>query len=59
MKSKHLAGNAGTFKVGGDIEVNRLGFCAMRLTGEGIWGEPADREECVRTLKHLPLEQRE
>lgn len=40
-----------TFKLGGDLEVNRLGFGAMRITGEGIWGEPADREEAKRVLK--------
>ncbi len=43
-----------TFKIGGEIEVNRLGFGAMRLTGDGIWGEPTDREEAIRTLKRLP-----
>lgn len=43
-----------TFKIGGEIEVNRLGFGAMRITGNGIWGEPADREEAIRTLKRLP-----
>lgn len=40
-----------TFKLGGDLEVNRLGFGAMRITGEGIWGEPADREEARRVLQ--------
>src|SRR4051794_37037433 len=40
-----------TFKVGGDIEVNRLGFGAMRLTGKGIWGEPRDANEAKRVLK--------
>ena len=44
------ATQAGTFKLGGELEVNRLGFGAMRLTGRGIWGEPADREECRRVL---------
>ena len=48
------AANSGTFKIGGDIEVNRLGFGAMRITGRGIWGEPADRAEAIRTLKRLP-----
>src|SRR5437764_9658314 len=33
-----------TFSIGGDLPVNRLGFGAMRLTGEGIWGWPPDRE---------------
>ncbi len=42
---------AKTFKIGGDLEVNRLGFGAMRLTGEGIWGEPKDRDEAKRVLK--------
>ena len=45
---------SGTFKLGGDLTVNRLGFGAMRLTGEGIWGEPDDRDEAVRVLKRLP-----
>jgi aryl-alcohol dehydrogenase-like predicted oxidoreductase len=48
------AAKSGTFKVGGDIEINRLGFGAMRLTGPGIWGEPADRAEALRVLKRLP-----
>ena len=42
---------AGTIDIGGDLTVNRFGFGAMRLTGEGIWGEPADREECIRVLR--------
>ncbi len=42
---------AGTIDIGGDLTVNRFGFGAMRLTGEGIWGEPADREECKRVLR--------
>ena len=45
---------SGTFKIGGDLEVTRLGFGAMRVTGEGIWGEPADREEALRVLRKLP-----
>jgi pyridoxine 4-dehydrogenase len=48
------AAQSGSFKIGGDIEVHRLGFGAMRITGDGIWGEPADRAECLRTLKRLP-----
>ena len=52
--SKSNAALSGTFRVGGDIEVNRLGFGAMRITGPGIWGEPADRAEAIRTLKRLP-----
>src|SRR5258707_10330042 len=45
---------SGIFKIGGDIQINRLGFGAMRITGPGIWGEPADRPEALRTLKRLP-----
>src|ERR1700687_2501425 len=45
---------SGTFKIGGNIQINRLGFGAMRITGPGIWGEPVDRPEAVRTLKRLP-----
>jgi pyridoxine 4-dehydrogenase len=40
-----------TFKIGNDLEVNRLGFGAMRLTGTGIWGEPKDPQEARRVLK--------
>src|SRR6059058_4985510 len=42
---------AGTIDLGGDLTVNRFGFGAMRITGAGIWGEPADREECKRVLR--------
>jgi aryl-alcohol dehydrogenase-like predicted oxidoreductase len=48
------ASKSGTFKIAGEAEVYRLGFGAMRLTGSGVWGEPADRAEAVRTLKRLP-----
>jgi pyridoxine 4-dehydrogenase len=41
---------SGTFELG-DLTVHRLGFGAMRITGPGIWGEPADRAECVRVLR--------
>src|SRR5213594_3584803 len=40
-----------TFSIGGDLPVNRLGFGAMRLTGEGIWGWPPDRENAKKVLK--------
>jgi pyridoxine 4-dehydrogenase len=43
----------GTFKIGGDLTVNRLGFGAMRLTGEGIWGWPKDCEEARKVLKRV------
>jgi aryl-alcohol dehydrogenase-like predicted oxidoreductase len=45
---------AGHFSIGGDLKVNRLGFGAMRITGKGIWGPPADRAEAIRVLKRLP-----
>jgi aryl-alcohol dehydrogenase-like predicted oxidoreductase len=45
---------AGSFRIGGDFEVHRLGFGAMRITGRGVWGEPADRDEALRTLRRLP-----
>jgi aryl-alcohol dehydrogenase-like predicted oxidoreductase len=45
------ADNVGTLALGGELEVRRLGFGAMRLTGKGIWGEPGDREECRRVLR--------
>jgi pyridoxine 4-dehydrogenase len=42
---------SGTFIIGGDLTVNRLGFGAMRITGEGIWGEPKSGEEAIRVLR--------
>lgn len=48
------AGQSGTFAIGGDLTVNRLGFGAMRLTGPGIWGEPEDHDEAVRVLRRVP-----
>ena len=48
------AHQSGTFKVGGEIEINRLGFGAMRITGNGVWGEPPDRMEALRTLRRIP-----
>src|SRR5207244_4840081 len=40
-----------TFLLGGDLSVNRLGFGAMRITGEGIWGWPPDRENAKKVLR--------
>jgi pyridoxine 4-dehydrogenase len=40
-----------TFKLGGDLEINRLGFGAMRIVGDGVWGEPKDAENSKRVLK--------
>ena len=45
---------SGRFTVGGDLEITRLGFGAMRITGDGIWGEPRDRAEAIRVLRRLP-----
>lgn len=45
---------SGTFAIGGDLTVNRLGFGAMRITGPGIFGPPADRAEALRTLRRVP-----
>jgi pyridoxine 4-dehydrogenase len=42
---------AGIIALGGDLPVRRMGFGAMRITGEGIWGEPDDPEECQRALR--------
>ncbi|CAN1721374.1 Pyridoxine 4-dehydrogenase [Hyphomicrobium sp. 1Nfss2.1] len=48
------AAKSGTFKIGGDLAVHRLGFGAMRVVGKGIWGDPEDRDEALRTLKRVP-----
>jgi aryl-alcohol dehydrogenase-like predicted oxidoreductase len=40
-----------TFKLGGELEIHRLGYGAMRITGKGIWGEPADRENAKKVLR--------
>ncbi|MFD9884390.1 aldo/keto reductase [Streptomyces alboflavus] len=42
---------SGSFALGGDLPVNRLGYGAMQLTGPGVWGEPKDRDEAVRVLR--------
>ncbi|HEY0630491.1 MAG TPA: aldo/keto reductase [Thermoleophilaceae bacterium] len=46
-----VAAASGTFEIGGELPVHRLGFGAMQLTGRGIWGEPDDPEECRRVLQ--------
>src|SRR5687768_3657927 len=48
------ARQSGQFKIGGEHLVRRLGFGAMRITGKGIWGEPANVEEARRVLRRLP-----
>ncbi len=45
------AKQSGTFTLGGDLTIHRLGFGAMRITGAGIWGEPRNPEECRRVLR--------
>jgi pyridoxine 4-dehydrogenase len=47
----HLAKSAGEFLIGNDLRVTRLGFGAMRITGDGVWGEPANRAEAIRVLQ--------
>ncbi|GAA3962853.1 aldo/keto reductase [Actinomadura viridis] len=42
---------SGTYRIGGDLPVHRLGYGAMQITGPGIWGEPADRGESLRVLR--------
>jgi pyridoxine 4-dehydrogenase len=51
MSAQPTAMTAGTIGIGGDLTVNRLGFGAMRITGQGIWGEPPDRERAKATLR--------
>jgi pyridoxine 4-dehydrogenase len=49
--STQIAAASGTFKLGGDLEVNRLGYGTMQLTGDGVWGEPDDRDEAIAVLR--------
>jgi pyridoxine 4-dehydrogenase len=49
--STSTAAASGTYKLGGDLEVNRLGYGTMQLTGDGVWGEPDDRDEAVAVLR--------
>jgi aryl-alcohol dehydrogenase-like predicted oxidoreductase len=51
MTAQSVAQSSGTFAIGGDLTVNRLGFGAMRITGRGVWGPPDGREECIRVLR--------
>jgi aryl-alcohol dehydrogenase-like predicted oxidoreductase len=44
---------SGTFKIGGDLEVQRLGFGAMRVTGKGIWGPPDDHDRAIAVLRRV------
>jgi aryl-alcohol dehydrogenase-like predicted oxidoreductase len=49
--SKTTAAASGTFTIGSDLTVNRLGFGAMRITGDGVWGPPRDRNEALAVLR--------
>ena len=54
MTNQASASASGQFRIGGDLSVNRLGFGAMRITGTGIWGEPADPAAARATLRRVP-----
>jgi pyridoxine 4-dehydrogenase len=51
LGSHTSAAAAGTISIGGDLTVNRLGYGAMRITGDGIWGDPPDRERAKAALR--------
>ncbi len=51
LLAEHCVATNPTWKLGGDLTVNRLGFGAMRLTGEGIWGWPPDRANALKVLR--------
>src|SRR5580700_1048539 len=51
QRNEALAQKSGEFLIGGDLRVTRLGFGAMRITGDGVWGEPSNRAEAVRVLR--------
>ena len=48
------AAKSGTFSIGGKAKVHRLGFGAMRVVGDGIWGPPKDKTEAMATLRRVP-----
>src|SRR5580693_8164593 len=50
-QDKGLATKSGEFLIGDDLRIARLGFGAMRITGKGVWGEPADHAEAVRVVR--------
>ena len=54
MVVKLDASKSGSFKIGGDIGIHRLGFGAMRIAGPRVWGPPLDKAQVIRTLKRLP-----
>jgi pyridoxine 4-dehydrogenase len=51
MATELPARAAGTFILGGDLEINRLGYGTLHLTGPGVWGDPTDPDEAVRVLR--------
>jgi pyridoxine 4-dehydrogenase len=51
VTTESIAHSSGTFALGGDLTVTRLGFGTMRITGAGVWGPPADPDECIRVLR--------
>jgi aryl-alcohol dehydrogenase-like predicted oxidoreductase len=51
MTAASLVSASGTFEIGGETAVNRLGYGAMQLTGQGVWGDPPDPEEAIRVLR--------
>jgi pyridoxine 4-dehydrogenase len=53
MNEGVMASAAGTIDVGGDLTVARMGFGAMRITGEGIWGDPPDLNQAIATLRRI------
>jgi aryl-alcohol dehydrogenase-like predicted oxidoreductase len=53
MTSPASAAAAGTIEIGGDMVVRRMGFGAMRITGDGIWGEPTDAGQAKATLRRV------
>jgi len=53
LLTKELGAKSGTFTLGGDLSVHRLGFGAMQQTGKGVWGEPSDRHEAIAVLRRV------
>ena len=53
MNAQPAAAAAGSIDVGGDLTVNRLGFGAMRITGQGIWGDPPSQDQAIATLRRV------
>ncbi len=52
-QANSAAAAAGTFTIGGDLTVNRMGYGAMRITGKGIWGPPDDKPAAIAALKRV------